>query len=257
MSFNAWLYVDDNPIRYDDPSGKYDRDAAYAFASTHDLDKQFPDDGYWDFPGYQKDQCTMFVSSALSMGGYPSSNNWPGYTDTKLNPQDPEADKNSFYYNRKLKGENYKSAWIKTPDFYHFLKSSNEELPAVPTKSTLDNKNIVDFSSPAWNNWLHQNQPSIMRGDVVFYKTQGSSDWSHAALIVGWGSPTHYSETYAFELHTFYATYACAQRWETPEGLNNLSPIVEERSGSIKYAMARSIDNTANTVEAMSIIHIR
>ena len=86
---------------------------------------------------------------------------------------------------------------------------------------------------------------------------EGYSGWSHTALIVGWGSWTHYSETYAFELHIFYATYACAQRWETPEGLNTLEPLVEERSGSIQYAMARSIDNTAERIEAMSIIHIR
>ena len=248
LSLNRWMYAYANPTRFIDPSGHYNREAAVAFALTHDLNDKFPDDGYYDFPTYKDNQCTMFVSSALSVGGYPSSKEWPGYEGTRLDEQNYSEDYNSFYFYRILRGEDYERAWINTPDLYHYLKRNNEELVPI----------TVDFTSTDWDSWLRQNQLKIERGDIVFYKWQGSGvEWSHAAMVVGWGSRTHYGVDYAFERHTFYASLGCAQRWEDVIGLNALRPLVVERSGSIQYASARSVDNIASKVEKISIIRIR
>jgi RHS repeat-associated protein len=248
LSLNRWGYVEGNPVNKFDPTGLYSREAAVAFALSHDLNDKFPDDGYYDFPTYKDNQCTMFVSSALSLGGYPTSSEWPGYEGTKIDPENYYDDYNSFYFYRSLKGQDYENAWINTPDLYDFLKSNNDEL--VPT--------TTDFSSVDWESWLQKNQSGINRGDIVFYKYEGSGlEWDHASMIVGWGSRTHYGADYEFERHTFYASIECAQNWEDLSGLNILRPLVVERSGSIQYASARSVDNTASKVEKMSIIHIR
>jgi hypothetical protein len=107
LSLNKWTYVEGNPTKFIDPSGKYNREAAVNFALSHDLRDQFPDPGYYDFnsatnsknpPGWT--DCTSFVSSALSAGGVTDNRPnpqeegstdsidpsfWPGYEKTKGN----------------------------------------------------------------------------------------------------------------------------------------------------------------------------
>jgi hypothetical protein len=118
----------------------------------------------------------------------------------------------------------------------------------------------IDFSSNEWINWILSYGPIIMPGDVVFYKSQYDykhlGEWGHAALVVGWGTETYYREKgKKMGSYDFYSRFECAKN-NDPILSWARRPLVVERSGSLEYGTARSIDDTASDIVQISIIHV-
>jgi hypothetical protein len=150
---------------------------------------------------------------------------------------------------------------INTPLFYDFLKKDNTVLD--PPHNTIIT-DPVDFQSDDWKNWIDNVGPEIMQGDVVFYVSQWDVDhlagnFGHAAMVIGWGVDVNRYHDIIMEKNFSYdRSYECAQDRFIDYLLlkKSIRPLVVERSGSEEYSFARAIDNTANIIRKISIIHI-
>jgi len=273
MSYNMWFYGFANPVRYTDPSGHwvYDRASAVSYAMAWDYQSSL--DPNYDFTGKVpemdwSDQCTLFASSVLYQGGVRDSRG-----DPHLKPSMQTSDYEPPYWDLsvlvsgKWGGNNYGGlTWYNTPEFYKFASTVSGKTvltynnPPQYTEKTLTGWNIP--LDKTWENKLLANRSSIQKGDLVFY---GHGDtWDHVAVVVGWGLPTYFwskallgngpsGMAGGMEWLTYIESLekGCASLTDMP-----LRPLVVERSGSVNYMSFRSLDNTANQIQNIAIVHI-
>ncbi|HUI87278.1 MAG TPA: DUF6531 domain-containing protein [Anaerolineales bacterium] len=180
MSYNAWLYVDANPVNLTDPSGHklYNRWAAAHYAMSYE---SWP--GNWpDYRWFGDADCTNFASQALRAGGLVN---------------DPY---NGWYYTSSLgpaRGKNYGPAWVLTDKLFDFLtkiehfsaQTINGSIPYGP----LENKQYGFYYSGKQIPPFPATLPlSASLGDLVFYHQNGSLevhnnpnlDYNHVGIIV-------------------------------------------------------------------------
>lgn len=253
-----------------------------AFALTHDLHDPFPDENYADFLRMlEGEECTMFVSAALSVGGlvdrrdspadigmlhdYMDVSYWPGYESTKMGPADSYE---NFFFNRS---PNSYASWMRTPELYNFLT----DIKGFRASTYKDVPHFFYNTQfyPNWVNLEHQNTKwtlylnllhrwnLIEKGDVVFYKNIGQADWNHAAMIVGWEPQTYFGvgllgvDEYGRISPSIYLPWYDLVCYGGPP--TTIKPRVVERDGVIVYKNSRSIDNTASPIGEISIVHIQ
>jgi RHS repeat-associated protein len=274
ISFSFWLYVNDNPILFTDPSGYYAREEAANYAML--WDHQTGLDPVYDFtkaPGLSGSeiwgsQCTMFASSVLYHGGI---------RDPRIDPiKDSNGEDYTIpYWNIDVLkkgswewlGYSGDNTWYRTNPFYQFTSSiAGYNLPAFSNPPFYNSSRDYHDGFPInqeWENFLKKNRSMIQKGDLVFYGN--GSDWSHVAVIVGWGLITNYP-----------SMLSTTSSGNTPsdyflkyiESIRNCGvipyysplperPLVVERSGSINYGSWRAIDNTSSQQSVISIVHIK
>ncbi len=97
-------------------------------------------------------------------------------------------------------------------------------------------------------------QTLIEKGDLVFYGS-GGNNWEHVAVVVGWGTPTYWgTEPISNGMDSNEVPF----QDKCPDGLPDipLRPLVVERSGEIAYNDFRSLDNTENKIDTISLVHV-
>jgi hypothetical protein len=125
------------------------------------------------------------------------------------------------------------------------------------TKTSLDEN---------WDALLRANQGYIQKGDLVFYWDPEISNWGHVAIVVGWGFPTYFGSENDQQVkdpssgedgwpgHLAWIeslVKGCSEITDLP-----IRPLVVERSGRVTYTDFRSLDNTANYVQTIAIVHV-
>ncbi len=284
QTLNRYEYAQDNPIRYVDPTGHYNRQAAVDFALQHYRGANL------NFESPNNNDCTNYVSYALSAGGI---------TDPRPSPLDP---KNSYYYKneshlkmdmgtRKLEPPIWNAdvmsnnpyftypnlnfdEWYVTDDLLDFLTTNgladsvasyNGVIPHFEYGLTTPNANR---NNDAWVNYLTTYVPSIQPGDLVFYnfspRLEPSFQWDHVAFIVGWDYQTYVNdkgedpwESIARDAYNaFQAGYpfSCSDH-QFDYDVNK--PRVVEASGILPYHDLRSVDNTDLQVGQVLFVHVR
>jgi RHS repeat-associated protein len=288
MSMNRWGYVEGNPLRFIDPTGHYNREAAVSYAYKHDRDLSLLD--VTGLPGFQ---CTNFASSVLWAGGIRDPRpdprdpiNAEHYKDPANLKYDDDDDVSVQglqppYWNEDIMKDSpfgnywflFLQEWYVTDQLVDFLgKNSLADFKSYPgvvpqfnvAKSTSEN---VNRNNTQWKEWLRANKASIMPGDLVFYKWSSGNSWDHVAVVTDWSVQTYMDETgndtdennrswgmiagllYYHEI----AQFDCGFDWDM------IKPRVVEQSGSIQYPADRnrSVDNTAGQVGSIMFAHIR
>ncbi len=274
LSLNRWGYVEGNPINYIDPSGlssihyTYDREHAASYAMDKDhisgLDSVY--DFSNTFSGDLSDECTLFASSVLYEGKVKDWRDDPYKMGrTSDYPDIPYWDIEIL----KKEGWNYDYegiTWFRTPPFYDFAtKIIGGYVYSYNNPPQYNNELVYGISRGIDNNWenfLSAMRPIIKKGDLVFYGN-GGNNWYHVAVVVGWGPPTSWGTEPIEDLGPFVLI---GNKYMAIDNLQNKCldplaelpsrPLVVERSGKIKYADSRSLDNTAESVHTINIAHI-
>jgi RHS repeat-associated protein len=231
MSYNAWLYGYANPTRYTDPTGHksytYDRNAAVEYALQWAQSTNFVDYGL-RFP---ENDCTNFVSQALKAGGMPEDKKWffatwgiPSSCDPQNWPWSMDCGK----------------AWALTDELFDYL--------VLVKKFSHSDIHGADFEAgtiPQSPFPLPMSKIARVRsGDVVFYRqniseyVQGGGKYNHASFVVGWGPLTK------------------AAKGEVYNQIPMNFPRVVDHSGPYSDYGSHSINDTANPVNEMVIVHI-
>ncbi|HUI87288.1 MAG TPA: amidase domain-containing protein [Anaerolineales bacterium] len=187
MSYNAWLYVDANPINLTDPSGKkrYDRKAAKDYAE-HWAGGVNPDYG-----SFGNADCTNFVSQVLRAGGLTDD-----YPDWYFDLGDCPG---RGCYNRR-----YGLAWVNTDALYDFLTETERFTTRTfvigtiryPQPDGVMGLRIPDKRLPN----SEEDPPFIFPGvaedgDVIFYRQLDSAEvkkgayYNHSGVIVNAEGP--------------------------------------------------------------------
>ncbi len=196
LSLNKWAYVYGNPINYTDPSGQYTYNREYAANYAMDWDHQYGIDPKYDFRSTSKNidlslECTLFASSVLYEGGVRDNRGNPYLYGNSDYPYIP-------YWDIKiLKEERWNEkyggiTWFNTPKFYDFAtKIIGTEVLSYDNPPKYNIESLYDYTKQDdnWEKKLAAKRSMIQKGDLVFYKQNGS-DWSHVAVVVGWGDPT-------------------------------------------------------------------
>jgi hypothetical protein len=276
LSLNKWGYVEGNPINYTDPSGHYTyhREEAASYAMIWDQKSGY--DSAYDIskrPGMDNPdlQCTIFASSVLHHSGVKDGEK-PGREDPNPNKEyyhkdiyPPYWDIEIYKYDWQFIGYAGKGSWYNTPAFYDFttqvignlIETHNNPPQFSDTSSKFGSK--ID---EVWNNKLRSMQGIIKKGDLVFYKGNGEADWGHVAIVVGWGPPTYWGTEpkpgpFIMINNQMYIGYEALQNkcWDPSTELPS-RPLVVEKSGGVAYEASRSLDNTANPVQTISIVHV-
>jgi hypothetical protein len=283
LSLNRWGYTKDNPIRFTDPSGHYVYDRAKAVNYAMAWDYQSSLDPTYDFTGNQcyaginfENQCSLFASIVLHYGGV---------EDPRPDPYKNGLSDNSSLYYWNIDGlvkNNYYSekgcqyqpyTAIQTSMFYNFASSQiGKKLFDYPNPPYYNDSMLYknDSIDQAWENLLSANRGTILPGDLVFYGD--GSKWDHVAVVVGWGSPTHFglkpNATDFNPNHPLQPASGMAGGREYLDWIESLQkgcpklaemhqrPLVVERSGGIAYTSFRSLDNTVGKYAKIAIVHI-
>jgi len=286
LSLNKWGYVEGNPTTYTDPSGHYptyEREEASSYAMN--WDHQPTIDPEYDITNVKgidwSRQCTLFASSVLYHSKVrddnpyrkdpnpPDSNNNRIYRDyvKGVTDYDPPYWDNKVMMTKEWISLGYAdlNSWYNTPAFYKFTTEIIGNIVLTFNNPPQYNNNLVYGKSGSinknWENDLIAHKGMIKKGDLVFYHQNGG--WAHVAIIVGWGDPTNYGSKSNNDPPTGM-TYTQYQGWikKLQDPCSNSSdlpdrPLVVERSGRIAYALNRSLDNTENPVDTITIVHIR
>jgi len=285
-SYNKWSYANANPVRFSDPTGYvgYDRLSAVEWAKRNDRDNslalssivQIGSTFYqtYNFEEIGASLCAVFASMALWEGGerdkrkdplslmghdYPLVN-WWNKEALILDPKDPSK---QFHPNGS-KGlyitNGPESPWSNVGALYNFFAYNHAEINAGVA---IDSTNIPQFvgdvvtnDNSEWNNLLEDawNKNTIQPGDLVFYMNDGSSNWDHVAIVVGWGIQSKYTNE---KIITDPAEILAQKSIHCGSDFVR-KPRVIEKSGEIMYEsiIGRSIDNTAGKISRILALHL-
>lgn len=272
MSFNRWSYTKGNPVNYIDPTGHYDRFAAWNYASTHD-DKYAPFDN--DVYNYSNigTECASFVSSALYAGFIRDERH--NRIDSSFYIWDKEEVAPDAHPLNKNTVE-----WYRVPELYKFLLGENEGghpqahiLGTFTDTIPVFRQNLLEKGNQdndAWLGFINQNIGSLEPGDLVFYKWQGSAEWDHVAMVSYWDVQTYWNSDedvpWEWRLWSYYgidSKYNGVDCYFTTNHIGRSSkPTVMERSGAeprpyTKWAAGRSVDNFGESIPSeVAFMHI-
>jgi len=270
LSLNRWGYVEGNPINYTDPSGHdkydqyyYDREKAVSYAM--EWDQQPGLNPKYDFsatkgPFEISSECTLFASSVLYEGDI---------VDPRGNPYEKGRDSDyediPFWDINILKKDkwwnSYKgTSWFNTTDFYNFvhLRGQTRLIGKNPPQYNAASVYCNETIDNNWENMLLAVHGIINKGDLVFYKEVGHSEWTHVAIVVGWGEPTSFG---LFNDNPPSGTNEnlienLQDKCYDPSTEPPSRPLVVERSGGIDYVDYRSLDNTSKKQDTIEIVSV-
>lgn len=276
------MYAYGNPIRFVDPTGHYNRQAAVAYATQHD-----GPDAIQEQPDISGTHCTNMVSFALFAGGIrdprpnplaPINAQWYqdvnhlkyDMDDSQWQPPywDRDVMLNAPFYNYKSL---YLREWYVTDELVDFLIGNG--LGNIITYTGVvpqfrHDRSGINRNNSDWVSFLKANSRFIQPGDLIFYKwtpSGGPYQWDHVAMVTGWDYQTYVGEGEAYNdpyesiarayHHAFLAGYPYTCPVDFDYNVNK--PRVVEASGSLHYRNSRSVDNTLNQVAQIMFVHIK
>ena len=165
------------PIGTPTSGGGYDRQKAVEFALKYKNIADFKADGY-PVPD-PSNNCTNFISYALSAGGIQHTNVWkPGENDWQRTPD-------LFGYLQSVGFVENSQPFFNTPDVG--AGGSNNLQLRANNQYTRQNIQLV---KNLWTDFIADNQ-NIQPGDLAFiYDATGGQTWSHVEIVTGWGDET-------------------------------------------------------------------
>jgi hypothetical protein len=157
VNLHVYHYAGNNPVKYVDPDGEYNRSAAVAYA------KQWAFDHNPQYYRYRTD-CANFVSQSLFAGGIKSNASW--YSNFKGIQVDDFG-----LYNMSTSKWDIASNWRLAANMLNYF--SDPQNGYASGMVTVDKSNISTAA----------NDMGIQVGDIMFFAGEDGKNPHHAAII--------------------------------------------------------------------------
>jgi hypothetical protein len=158
VNLHTYHYAGNNPVKYIDPDGNYDRQAAVAYATQWATARN---PGYYSY----RTDCANFVSQSLSAGGIRMTGSWHSYSETSLD--------DFGLYSMQHKDWDVTLSWSKVQELFDYFSD--------PQKGYSDGMVTVDKNNLS----AVANNGEVQVGDIIIFAGKNGDTHHHAAIVTG------------------------------------------------------------------------